>query len=83
MDGFGFLLQNFGKVVGTYECHLLLCKCRWTGGPNEENAKPHAHNVLPTSGEKRRETGLEKLFEVSTFDTLFCDIYLGRAELFM
>ena len=54
-----------------------------TGGSNEENAKPHAHNVLPTSGEKRRETGLEKLFEVSTFDTLFCDIYLGRAELFM
>ena len=24
--GFGFLAQNFGKVVGTYECSLLFCE---------------------------------------------------------
>ena len=27
--GFGFLPRNFGLLVGTYECHLPLCECRW------------------------------------------------------
>ena len=26
-----FLPQNFGLVVGTYQCHLQLCQCRWGG----------------------------------------------------
>ena len=30
--GFGFLAQNVGPMVGTYECHLLFCECRWGGG---------------------------------------------------
>ena len=29
---FHFLPQNFGKVVGTYEWHLLFCECRWSDG---------------------------------------------------
>ena len=30
--GFGFLHQTFGKVVGTYKCHLQFCECGWGGG---------------------------------------------------
>ena len=29
--GFAFWPQNFGHVVGTYECHLPFCECRWNG----------------------------------------------------
>ena len=29
---FGFLLQNFGCVVGTYKSHLPFCECRSGGG---------------------------------------------------
>ena len=32
----GFLLQNFGKVVGPYEYYLLFCECRWGGGSTWE-----------------------------------------------
>ena len=29
---FGFLPQNFGKVVRTHKWRLPLCECRWGGG---------------------------------------------------
>ena len=32
MVDFGFLPENFGNVVRTFKCHLLLCECRWGGG---------------------------------------------------
>ena len=35
---FGFLPQNFEKVVGTLECHLLFCECIWGGG---STSTPH------------------------------------------
>ena len=31
MVGSVFLSEKFGRMVGTYECHLLLCECRWGG----------------------------------------------------
>ena len=32
MVGFSFLPQNFGSMVGTYECHLPFCECRYVDG---------------------------------------------------
>ena len=32
MSDIGFLTQNFGPAVGTYECYLPFCECRWGGG---------------------------------------------------